>query len=71
MSGTFFRENFVIKIFLRSFFLFCCLKKSSCKLMEKECTFGTGKLPTEGVCMCSVARINESPDMTSAVYRGC
>ena len=39
--------------------------------MEEECTFGTGKLPPEGLCSCSVARINESPHMTTAVYRGC
>ena len=46
-SGTFFREDFVMKIILRLFF--CLFKKSSCQLMAKGCTLNTGKLPPGGL----------------------
>ena len=53
-SGTFFREDFVMKMFLRPFFLVHRFKKSSCQLMAKECT---GKLPQGGIPRNSVVRI--------------
>ena len=47
-------------------------KKSSCQLMAKECTLSTGKLPLGGLPgnICSVVRITDRPDMTSAGYHG-
>ena len=48
-SGIFFSEDLVMKIFLWSFFLFCCFKKSSCQLMVKECMLSTGKLHVGGL----------------------
>ena len=44
--------------------------KSSCQLMAKECMLSTGKLPLGGLSRNSVVRINDLPDMTSAVYHG-
>ena len=38
--------------------------------MVKEYMLSTGKLPLQGLPMSSVARITDSPNMTSAVYRG-
>ena len=43
--------------------------KSSCQLMAKECMLSTGKLPLGGLSRNSVVRINDRPDMTSAVYQ--
>ena len=37
-SGTSFREDLVMKLFLRPFFLFRLFKKSSCQLMAKGCS---------------------------------
>ena len=44
-SGTFFRGDLFMKIFLRPFSLFRWFKKSSCQLLAKECALSTGKLP--------------------------
>ena len=38
--------------------------------MTKECTLSIGKLPLGGFPKNSVVRINDHPNMTSAVYRG-
>ena len=38
--------------------------------MAKDCTLSTGKLPLGGLPSNSVVRINDHPNMTSAVYRG-
>ena len=35
---------------------------------KRICTISTGKLPLGGLCRNSVVRINDCPDMTSAVY---
>ena len=70
VSGTSFREGLVIKIYLRSFFLFRCFKKSICQLMAKRCALSTGNLFRGGVPRNSEGRITDRPDVTSAVYRG-
>ena len=44
--------------------------RSSCQLIEKECTLSTGKLPPGVLPSSSVVRITDRPDMTTAVYRG-
>ena len=69
-SGTFFREDLVMKMFLRPLFLFRLFKKSSCQLMPKECSLSTGKLPPVVLPRNSVVRITNCPDMPSAVYNG-
>ena len=71
-SGTSFREDLVLKLFLRPFFLFLFhrIKKSSCQLMAKGCALSTGYLPRGGLPRNSVDRITDRPDMTSAVDRG-
>ena len=56
-SGTFFREDLVMKIFLRPFFLFVRFKKSGCQLMTKECMLNTGKVPLGGLPRNRVVRI--------------
>ena len=61
-SGTSFREDLVMKLFL--------FKKSRCQLMAKECVLSIGYLPRGGLPMNSVDRITDYPDMTSAVDRG-
>ena len=71
VSGTSFREDLVMKIFLRSFFLFRRFKKSICQLMAKRCAFSTGNLLRGGLPRNSVDRITDRPNMTSAVYHGC
>ena len=38
--------------------------------MANECTLSTGKLPLGGLPRNSVFRINDHPDMTTAVYCG-
>ena len=70
-SGTFLRENLVIKKFLPPFFLFRWFKRSICQLMAKEYALSTGNLPLGGLPRNSVASIADSPDMTSAVDCGC
>ena len=50
--------------------LFHCFKKSSCQLMAKESSLNTDKLPLGGLPRNNVVRLNDPPDMTSAVYRG-
>ena len=69
-SGTSFREDLVMKLFLRPFFLFRRFIKSSCQLMAKRCALSTGHLPRGGLPRNSVDKITERPDMTSAVDRG-
>ena len=69
-SGTFFREDLVMKIFLRPFFLFRWFKKSICQLMAKRCELSTGNLLRGGLPRNSVNRITDRPDMTTAVNRG-
>ena len=44
-SGTFFRGDLVMKNFLRPFSFFRWFKKSSCRLLAKECALSTSKLP--------------------------
>ena len=39
--------------------------------MAQECTLSTGKLPPRGFPRNRVVRINDRPNMTSAVYCGC
>ena len=68
-SGRSFREDLVMKLFLRPFFLFRLFKKSSCQLMAKGCALSTGYLPRGGLPRNSVDRITDRPDMTSAVDR--
>ena len=68
-SGTSFREDLVMKIFLRPFFLFRRFKKSICQLFAKGLALRTGNLPRGGLPMNSVDRITDRPDMTSAVDR--
>ena len=46
-SGAFFREDLVMKKFLRPFSLFRWFKKSSCQLLAKECAVSTGTLAQE------------------------
>ena len=70
-SGTFIREDLVMKIFLWPFFLFRCFKKSSCQLMPKECTLSAGTLPLGCLLRSSVVTITVRPDMTSAVNHEC
>ena len=43
-SGTFFRGDLVMKVFLRPFSLFRWFKKSSCQLLAKDCALTIGKL---------------------------
>ena len=38
------------------------------RLMEKECTLSTGKLPSVSMSRHNVVRINDRCDITSAVY---
>ena len=64
-SGTSFREDLVMKIFLRPFFLFRCFKNSICQLMAKGWALSTGNLPQGGLPRNSVDRITDRPDMTS------
>ena len=64
-SGTFFREDLIMKIFLRPF------KKSSCKLMAKEYASNTGYLLQGGLSRNSVYRITDRSDMTLAFDHGC
>ena len=66
-SGTSFREDLVMKIFLQPF---CLFKKSICQLMAKRCALSTSNLLRGGLPRNSVDRIADSPDMSSAVYRG-
>ena len=69
-SRTSFREDLVMKIFLRPFFVFRCIKKSICQLMAKRWALSTGNLPRGGLPRNSVDRITDCLDMTSAVDRG-
>ena len=69
-SGTSFREDLVMKLFLRPFVLFRWSKKSTCQLIAKGCALSTGYLPLGGLPRNSVDRITDRPDMTSAVDRG-
>ena len=70
-SGTFFREGLVMKMFLGLLILSLIQEeRSTCQLMAKESMPSTGKLPLGGLHRNSVARINDLPDMTSAVYSG-
>ena len=69
-SGTFFREDLVMKLFLRPFFLFRGFKKSSCQLMPIGCALSTGYLPRGGLPRNNMDRITDRPDITSAVDRG-
>ena len=69
-SGTSFREDLVMKLFLRPFFLFRWFKKSICQLFAKGWALRTGNLPRGGLSRDSVERITDRPDMTSAVDRG-
>ena len=55
---TFFREDLVMKIVLRSF------KKSSCQITANGFSLGTGKLMLRGFPRNSVVRITDHPDMT-------
>ena len=64
------REDLVMKIFLRSFFLFRCFKESVCQLKAKRCALSTGNLLRGGLPRNSVDRITVRLDMTSAVYSG-
>ena len=57
-SGTFFSEDFVMKILLLPFFLFQS-KKSSCQLLVKECTLE----PPGGLRRNSLVRLTARPDM--------
>ena len=66
-SGTSFREDLVMKLFLRPFLLFRSFMKSSCQLMAKGCALSTGCLPRGGLPRNSVDRITDRPDMTSSV----
>ena len=70
-SGTSFREDLVMKLFLGPFFLFRCFKMSSCQLMVKGYALSTGYMPRGGLPRNSVDRITDHPNMTSAVQRGC
>ena len=56
-SGTSFREDLVMKIFLRPFFLFRLFKKSICQLMAKGWSLSNGNLPRGGLPSNSVDRI--------------
>ena len=58
-SGSFYREDLVLQIFLWPFFFIRCFKKNNCQLMVKECTLSTGKLPPGSL------------PRNSAVYCGC
>ena len=44
------------------------IQEEGCQLMAKE--LSAGKLPPRNLPRISVVRINDRPDMTSAVYRG-
>ena len=68
-SDTSFREDFVMKIFVRPFFLFRWFKKSICQLMAKRCALSTGYLLRGGLPRNSVDRLTDRPEMTSALYR--
>ena len=64
---AFFCKDLVMKIFLRTFFLYW-FKKSICQLNGKR-MLSTGKLPL-GVPRNGVVMKTDCSDMTSAVYRG-
>ena len=66
-SGTSFREDLVMKIFLWPFSLFPLVKKSICQLMAKRC----GNLPRGGLPSKSVNRLTDRPDMTSCQLLHC
>ena len=63
-----FREDLVMKIFLRPFFLFLWFKKSSYQLMAKECSLSTGK--NGGFLRNIVVLSTDRPDTTLIVDRG-
>ena len=69
-SGTSFREDLVMKLFLRHSSCSADFMKSSCQLMSKGCVLNTGYLPRGDLPRNSVDRITDRPDMTSTVDRG-
>ena len=69
-SGTSFREDLVMKIFLWPFFLFRLFKNSICQLMANGWALSTGNMPRGGLSRNSVDRKTDRPDMTSAVDCG-
>ena len=70
-SGTSFREDLVMKMFLLPFFLFRWFKKSIFQLFAKGLALRTGNLPRGSLPRNSVDRITDRPDMTSAVDLWC
>ena len=71
VSGTFFHEDLVMKIFPRPHLPLLLIQVlSSCQLMAKECMLSTGKLCLVGLPRNNVVSIADSPDITLAVYGG-
>ena len=66
-SGTSFREDLVMKLFLTAILP---LQEEQLSLMAKGCALSISFLPLGGLPRNSVDRITDRPDMTSAADRG-